>query len=140
MLVPALDKVLPLESVSPTSFQQVPQAGPAPAPGAAPYRFWDTAAEKPGEVKKPQAAVSVWQLGEPKESPAPYSVKDALYVTPDEAGAVLVVAGEVLTCVLLAAAGVVLVLAGGAGAGVDEGGGAGADEDAGRHCEYHGLE
>jgi len=71
MLVPALDKALPLESVSPTSFQQVPQAGPAPAPGAAPYRFWDTAAEKPGEVKKPQAAVFVWQLGEPKESPAP---------------------------------------------------------------------
>jgi hypothetical protein len=66
-------------------------------------------------------------------------VKDALYVTPDEAGAVLVAAGEVLTCVLLAAE-VVVLLVGGAGAGVDEGGGAGADEDAGRHCEYHGLE
>ena len=62
-----------------------------------------------------------------------------MYVTPDEAGAVLEVAGEVLTGVLLAA-GVVVVVVGGAGAGVDEGGGAGADEDAGRHCEYHGLE
>jgi hypothetical protein len=36
MVVPALDSGLPLESVSPTSFQQVPQAGPAPAPGPAP--------------------------------------------------------------------------------------------------------
>jgi hypothetical protein len=85
--------------------------------------------------------VFVWQLGEPKESPAPYAVKDALYVTPDEAeaAAVLAVVEEVLTGVLLAA-GVVVVLAGGAGAGVDEDDGAGADEDAGRHCEYHGLE
>jgi hypothetical protein len=64
-------------------------------------------------------------------------VKDALYVTPDEAGAVLAVAGEVLTGVLLAVVMVDGVLA---GAGADEGGGAGADEDAGRHCEYHGLE
>ena len=63
-----------------------------------------------------------------------------MYVTPDEAGAVLVVAGEVLTGVLRAAVVVGVVLAGGAGAGADEGGGAGADEDAGRHCEYHGLE
>jgi hypothetical protein len=64
-------------------------------------------------------------------------VKDALYVTPDEAGAVLEVAGEVFTDVLLAA---VRVDVEGFGAGVDECGGAGADEDAGRHCEYQGLE
>ena len=63
-----------------------------------------------------------------------------MYVTPEEAGAVLVVVGEVLTGVLLATVEVGVLLAGGVGAGVDEGGGAGADEDAGRHCEYHGLE
>ena len=27
--------------------------------------------------------VAVWQLGEPKESPAPYSVKEALSTLPD---------------------------------------------------------
>jgi hypothetical protein len=81
-----------------------------------------------------------------------------LYVAPDEAGALLAVAGEVLAAVAGAwvvgvmtggggaAASAVGVLAGGAGedegggAQADEGGGAGADEDAGRHCEYHGLE
>jgi hypothetical protein len=69
--VPEFERALPEESVSPVSFQHSPQAGPAPAPGPTPNRFWDTAAEKPGEVKKPQAAVFVLQLGEPKESPAP---------------------------------------------------------------------
>ena len=69
--VPALDRALPDESVSPVSFQHSPQAGPAPAPGPTPKIFCETAAEKPGEVKKPQAAVFVLQLGEPKESPAP---------------------------------------------------------------------
>jgi hypothetical protein len=71
MEVPALESLLPLESVSPVNFQQVPQAGPAPAPGPTPKRFWLAAALKPGWVKKPQAAVLVLQLGEPKVSPAP---------------------------------------------------------------------
>lgn len=78
MLVPALDSLFPDESVSPTIFQHVPQAGPAPAPGPTPYRFWEAAAAKPGCVKKAQAQVLVLQLGEPKESPAPYWVKEAL--------------------------------------------------------------
>jgi hypothetical protein len=71
MVVPALDSVFPDESVWPVSFQHVPQAGPAPAPGPTPKRFWLTAALKPGSVKKAQAAVLVLQLGEPNESPAP---------------------------------------------------------------------
>jgi hypothetical protein len=37
-------------TVSPVSRQHPPQAGPAPSPGPTPYRFWDTAALKPGEV------------------------------------------------------------------------------------------
>jgi hypothetical protein len=69
--VPPLVRAFPEESVSPVSLQHSPQAGPAPAPGPTPKRFCETAAEKPGEVKKPQAAVLVLQLGEPKESPAP---------------------------------------------------------------------
>jgi hypothetical protein len=39
--VPALVRGLPDESVSPVSFQQVPQAGPAPAPGPTPYLRMD---------------------------------------------------------------------------------------------------
>jgi hypothetical protein len=67
MDVPAFERVLPEESVSPTSFQQVPHAGPAPAPGPTPklenklviltisvykqaYTFWLAAALKPGKV------------------------------------------------------------------------------------------
>jgi hypothetical protein len=37
--------LLPEESVEAVSFQQVPQAGPAPAPVPTPNSFWDTAAE-----------------------------------------------------------------------------------------------
>ena len=37
--------VLPELSVLAVSFQQVPHAGPAPAPGPTPNSFWDTAAE-----------------------------------------------------------------------------------------------
>jgi len=40
MLVPALESVLPEESVWPVRRQQVPQAGPAPAPGPTPKMFW----------------------------------------------------------------------------------------------------
>lgn len=40
MLVPALERALPDESVWPVMRQQVPQAGPAPAPGPTPKRFW----------------------------------------------------------------------------------------------------
>ena len=71
MEVPALESLLPDESVCPVSFQQVPQAGPAPAPGPTPKRFWLAAALKPGSVKNAQAAVLVLQLGDPKLSPAP---------------------------------------------------------------------
>jgi len=39
MVVPALLNAFPDESVSPVSCQQVPQAGPAPAPGPTPKRF-----------------------------------------------------------------------------------------------------
>ena len=76
-------------------------------------------------------------------------MKEALYVAPpDETGAELAAAGEVLTADVVGATFVlrtaVGVLAGGGGAAAEEVGlGAAAaadDEDAGRHCEYHGLE
>ena len=63
---------LPALSVSGVSCQQVPQAGPAPAPGPTPKRFWDAAAWKILAEKKPQATVSVLQFPEPLSSPAPY--------------------------------------------------------------------
>jgi len=39
------DRLLPEESVDAVNFQQVPHAGPAPAPVPTPNSFWDTAAE-----------------------------------------------------------------------------------------------
>ena len=58
-------------SVCGVSCQHPPQAGPAPAPGPTPKRFWETAALKPGLSKKPQAVVATLQFPEPKVSPAP---------------------------------------------------------------------
>ena len=69
---------LPALSVSGVSCQQVPQAGPAPAPGPTPKRFWDAAAWKRLAEKKPQATVSVLQFPEPLSSPAPYLGREQL--------------------------------------------------------------
>lgn len=67
-------------------------------------------------------------------------MNDALYVAPDEAGALLAAAGAV--AVLGEAAGVVVVVGVlvAAGCWVEEAAGAAGDDEAGRHCEYQGLE
>lgn len=65
IVVCAPTKDLPVLSVSGVSRQQVPQAGPAPAPGPTPNRFWEAAAWKTVGEKNPQATVLVLQFPEP---------------------------------------------------------------------------
>jgi len=101
--------------------------------------------------------VSVWQLGEPNVSPAPYIVKEDLNVWPVEARAVLEVAGEVLVVLVAGTAAATVVgtvealttggaalevagsLATGAAADEEAGvlatGAAAEDEEPGRHWE-----
>lgn len=84
--------------------------------------------------------MSVWQLGDPNVSPAPYMVKEDLYVSPVEDNAVLITAGEVpvlLAGAATATVGTLEALTTGA-AGADDAGalatGAAADE---RAIEMH---